>query len=83
MKLFRKDVIFIVGIILTIMFTLGISFVSNAATVDTNVLTKPAALKSTGIYAHDGNGDGDYLDADTDIYIDAKDLYYLYNYVCK
>lgn len=73
----RKDMVFIVGMALTVIISMCISLTANAA----SGYTKPTEINSNGVVKYDANGDGDY-DDEEDIYLDAQDIYYLYN-LCK
>jgi len=68
----RKDIIFVVSMLLV---TFGVLFFSANAKAETNTND---AMYSHGRFTYDSNKDGDFLDP-SDVVFDTRDLYYLYS----
>lgn len=67
----RKDVGFLIGMVLTVIATLGIS-------IEAKAFDKPAGLQAVGSYDFDYDNSGVTGDHPSDFVYDAEDIYYLY-----
>lgn len=68
----RKDIIFMVSMLLV---TFGVLIFSANAKAETNTND---VMYSHGRFTYDSNKDGDFLDP-SDVVFDTRDLYYLYS----